>query len=491
MLNPYRVELKTTSKGRILFCFTLFVSSGISADWTVTPGIALDQVFSDNALLVSKDEKAEDESITIVRPHLTILNEGQRFDLDLNYAPEYREYNQETKEDEWVHFLELDQETALVRDHLFLGLGARANQRTITDRNRAGTDGLTGSEELTQVYRTEIRPRYTGFLGRSTQFELSLAANRVWYSEDTSENTEVDLDDSTERRVDLKAGSSSFVTSPLTWNIVLEASRLKYEDRDEEDETKRGVAGLNYRLNRQWTLTSLFGYEELQLSEQLDRDGEIWRLGFIYTPTGRTRFEAGGGEDASGNDYFLDFSHTSRRTEWTASYESEFVSPRNEVSQSEVFSSADGLGDSSVVRLDSGPTINRDHYLLSTFNTTFTLQTGRTTSSISGRYREREFDSELPAEDNRETMITGEISRRLRPRTTAFIRVLHVDFQEDRPSEDEDYEYERWIYALGGRYQFLYDASLALELRHLDQSSNSDADEFEENRATLRFDKAW
>jgi uncharacterized protein (PEP-CTERM system associated) len=499
MLNQSRINQNTSLLGRILLCFTLLVSSGVSAEWTVTPGVTLEQVFSDNALLVPESEDPEDESITIVQPHLSILHEGPRFDLSLNYAPEYREYNQETKEDEWVQFMELDQETALVKDHLFLELGASIDERTISDANRTGLDGLTGSQELTQVYRTEIRPRYTDFLGRSVQFELAYGVNRVWYSEDEDEDTTARLDDSLEHRADFTIGSSPFVTSALTWNIALQHRRLEYEDRDEEDEINRGVGQLNYRLSRQWTLTSRFGYEEFVLSEQADRDGEIWNLGFIYTPTSRTRLEARGGEKATGEDYFMDFSHRWRRALWTASYESEFISPRNELGRSTVFTSEDAFGepvddpasDPSVGEQDSGPTIDRDNYLMTTFQTSLAVETGRTTSTISGFYREREYDSDLPAEDNRMTTITGEISRRLRPSTRAFIRLRHEDFQEERPADDEDFEYQRWVYALGGTYETPFQASITLLLQQLDQSSNDDNDEFEENRATLRLDKTW
>ncbi len=252
---------------------SVMTSSVQSADWTVTPGVLVEQVYTDNANL---DNDEQSESITSIKPRISLYRKGARASVDLSYAPQYRHYWEETQDNEVVHFLRADGDIELVQDHFFVDGWATADQHALSSSSRTGIDSLSGSQDVTQVYTAGISPYLTSQLGAYASVEARYGLNRVDYEDD-------DLDSSTAQRADLVFGSGRSVTT-LPWELRLEQSKIDYDDLEEDDTISRARGELAYQFDRQWALTGALGYEEYELAVNDDTDGDIWSVGFIYTP---------------------------------------------------------------------------------------------------------------------------------------------------------------------------------------------------------------
>ena len=79
-------------------------------------------------------------------------------------------------------------------------------------------------------------------------------------------------------------------------------------------------------------LLAQVGYEnyEYQRASDLRQRGCRWSAGFDWAPSPRTHLAATAGERFFGNTYFLDFSHRTRLTTWSAGYSENVTTTRTE-----------------------------------------------------------------------------------------------------------------------------------------------------------------
>lgn len=452
-----------------------------AADWMLAPGITVEQVYTDNANL---DSEGLSESITRVSPRISAHREGARAKLDLRYAPQYRHYWQETQSDTVVHFLRADGEVELYENHLFVDGWASADQHTLNNGGKTGIDSLTGTNELTQAYTAGISPYYTTRLGPYMAAEARYGLNRVYYAD-------TDQGSSTGQRVDLVLGSGEFI-KVLPWQLHLEESRIDYDNLENADQIRRARAEVNYQLNRAWALSTTLGYEEYDLAVNADRNGEIWSVGFIYTPTARTRLAAGLGERFFGTDYYLHFSQRSKRIVWNANYERDLVSARDEVLGDSLFARQDEFGNlvrdpvlsSPVTTANTGASLTESYFLSDKFTTTFTLATERSKFNLSAAYTEREYEN-LLSQNSTDLNLSAFFSRQLRQRFTAFTRLSWTDHTQDLN------DYEQWIATLGSSYRLAAHSALNFNLSRLERTASLDTSSYTENRVSLSLQTSW
>lgn len=459
-----------------------FTLPALSSEWVITPGVTVEQVYTDNANL---DTEERSESITRISPRISAYREGARARLDLRYAPQYRHYWQETQDNEVIHFLRADGNVELIEQHLFLDGWATADQQTIDSSGRTGVDSLTGGDDLTQVYTAGLSPYLTGRLGKFVNLEARYGFDRVVYTDD-------ELDSSTGQRVDLVFGNSRLIKA-LPWELHLEQNQIDYDDLEDDDRISRARGEAAYQFNRRWALAAALGYEKYELAVNEDSDGEIWSLGFIFTPSPRTRLAAGYGERAFGEDYYLDFSHRSRRMVWTAGYRRDFVSARDEVLQPSLFDREDDFGNlirdpvltNPVTISRSGPTLDEGHYLLDALTARVALAATRTSLVFTAAHRKRQYEEPEQPEDSTDTDFSAQLNRTLRTRLRGFLRLRWRDHEE------ETTDYQQWTGSIGGSYQLGADFTLGLDLSHLERDASLDEDSYTENRVSLRLDKQW
>ncbi len=447
-----------------------------AADWIISPAVTVEQTYTDNALLTNDNE--EHDNITRIRPSISLYREGARAKVDINYAPEYRRYWEETQDDELVHFLRADGKVELMQNHLFLDGWGTADMTNITSAGRTGIDGATGRNDTTEVYTAGISPYFTARMGNFSTLEARYTADTVNYAESG-------LDDSKGQRADLVMGSGSAFSNQV-WELSAMQSVVDYDSLSDDNEVKQFRAELAQQLTSQWALAFAAGKEDYNLAVSPDSDGSLWSVGVIYTPTPRTRLAIGGGERSFGNDYYLDFSHRSQRSVWTANYSRDYTSAREEVMRPTLFQRQDVFGnlvrdavlDNPPITERSGsPTLSAEYYEIERFDTIFTLSSGRTTLTLNGGRTERIYQDAVL--DTKEWSGSVNLSREVSQRTTAYIRVGWRDHKEDA------IEYDQWLTSLGGAYQLANNATLGTSLDHLARDAATDVDSYTENRFNL------
>jgi uncharacterized protein (PEP-CTERM system associated) len=250
---------------------------------------------------------------------------------------------------------------------------------------------------------------------------------------------------------------------------------------------------VNYQLNRKWALAGTLGYEDLELAVNSDQEGDIWNLGFLFTPTTRTRLGVGVGERFFGTDYYLDFSHRGKRVVWSAIYGRDVLSARDEVQESGLFARQDEFGNlirdpvlnSPVNTVRTGASLTEEYYLQERFETSFSLATERNRLTLTAAYIKRDYEQGSPTQDSVDRKLSASVSRTLRQFLTGFARLSWNDH------EQEPNDYQEWIATLGGSYRLGQHTTLNLNLSHLDRDASVDSGSYKENRASLGLQANW
>jgi uncharacterized protein (PEP-CTERM system associated) len=447
-----------------------------ASDWIIAPAVTLEQNYTDNAYLTH--DNTENESVTVLRPSISVYREGARARVDLNYAPEYRRYWEDTEDDELIHFLRGEGNVELMEDHVYLDGWATADMTNITSTGRTGIGGLTGRGDSTEVYTAGISPYFKARMGNISLFEARYTVDSVNYSADG-------LDDSVGQRADLVLGSGTAFSSQV-WELSAMHNLVDYDNIEEDNEVSQFRAEFAQQLSRQWALAFAAGYEEYKLALNENIDDSLWSVGVIYTPNQRTRLAIGGGERAFGNDYYLDFSHLSRRTVWTASYERDYTSARDELLRPTLFQRQDAFGNlvrdavlenPPVVERGGAPAISAEFYELERFATNFSLATGRTTLSLGGSKTDRIYA--LAVSNTQDLNFTAGLTRDISQRTSGYLRLSWTDHEEVL------LDYKEWVSSIGGSYQLGTSTVLGMRLAHLERDAETEADSYDENSVNL------
>jgi uncharacterized protein (PEP-CTERM system associated) len=469
---------------------SLVIMSGIrsvEADWIISPSIGIEQVYSDNAFLTYSDK--ESEYITVVRPTISLYNEGRRGRLDINYAPEYRYYREDTEDSDVVHFLRSEGSLEIAKNHLFLDGWLRGDRTDLINSGRTSVSGLTGTSDDTDYYSAGISPYFRSNLGDFVVTELRFAGDKIEYSEDVE-------NDSKGMRGDLVFGSGSRFTNQV-WEILFQQSEVDYENLDDDNETKIVRAELIQEITRSWSLAFSVGYEEYILAVADDRDDSTWSVGAIFSPNARFRVSLGVGERSFGDDYYFDLINQTSRTTWTARFTKEFVSARDEITTQPLFERQDAFGNlvrdpilesaTGVARTTSSPTISEDYYELSRFATAFTYRLMRTALTLGAGYSGREYDDSV--RDTQDTDLSLTLSRRLTRLLNGSIQIAGLYHRENL------LDYDQWATSLNLAYQIGNQSSVALNITHFDRDAETEANAFEisyeENQASIGFVKQF
>jgi uncharacterized protein (PEP-CTERM system associated) len=445
-----------------------------AADWVISPAITLEQTYTDNAFLSETNE--ESESITRVSPSLSAYREGGRARVDFNYAPEYRYYWEDTEENEVVHFLRADGNVEVMEGYVFLDGWASADLASIQSSARTGLGGLSGSSDYTEVYTAGLSPYFKTRLGTFSIFEARYTADAIYYDEG---------DDNLGQQVDLVLGSGTSFSNQI-WEIAAKQSQVDYDSLDEDNEIRQVQAEFVQSLTRQWAVSFVAGYEEFKLALSPDVDDTLWSVGIVYTPSPRTRIAIGGGERAFGDDYYFDFSHRSRLTIWTAGYERDFISAREELLQPRLFQRQDAFGNFirnpvlenpvTAERWDTS-TISADFFVVERASTSFTIDTGRSNFNLAARNTERDYEN--PALDSVDLRVSAGFSRDFSRFLSGYIDISWLDHEE------EALHYEESMVSVGGSYLLGVSTNLGLTLAHLERDAEEALQSYTENQARI------
>ncbi len=454
------------------------VNSAVSAgDWTITPRVSAQVNYSDNINLAPKTQESED-FVTDISPSVSIRGEGRRLQLNFDYLLQALRYQRNSGSNAINHQLQADANAELVKQMVFLDARATAGQANTTNVGENADSNISVTDNRSDVNTYSVSPVFKHHLGGYLDTELRYTFDEVRYDAPDQ--------DSSEDRIDATVRSGRRFTR-LPWSLEYSNQEIDNDGRG-TTEFERITADLRYVMNRRWSVLLNAGRDSNDFAtSQSDNSGTSWGIGAGWTPTPRSSLDVGYGERFFGSNWFFNLTHRSRRTIWTASYDEDISTTREDQLQRELIPLVDAFGDS-VIDPSSGNAVEIPVDIAT--STDEVLVRKRLQASVDLRGRRTDANLSL-FNERREYQITGDIervagisaglNRRLSRKTTLGVS---GSWQETGPltSAQDD---QRWDIVLTLSRQIGRDANGTLAYRHTKRDATESADDYTENRLTL------
>ena len=505
--------LKKLIKPRFLaamlsYVLTLFTNCALTADWKISTQFATQGTYTDNLQLnntktVSSNNqgsKKESDFFIDLTPGLVITGKGRRLNLDFAYSPQYIHYLSASSDDKMNHRLQLNMQSELYQEHLFLDASATAQQEVIDSLSPSSGDAINPTGNTQTTYTYQITPSYKSRFGRFVNLGIHFENNGVFYSDEGS--------NSIGYRSQIELSNGSALTA-LRWGINAEDELVEFKNNKNEDdlnveqtstELKNITASLGYQFSARWQMMTRFGYEENNYAALTETNGEHWEFSNTWIPTTRTTFQLGAGYRYFGWSPILEFSHRHKHSAWTASISRNISSARNERLQNDVYVFKDAFGETVVPdtgdRLAVRPNTalaTSATFISSQFQTGYTIQMRRNTLGTTIRYTLREYEG---AKNNDETFGASLFwTRKLTGLTSS-----HLALSWDKNKRDEGANFIQPMAITQSTSanevtNFTIDTGLSRQLSartNLDlQYRFLDSDQYTENRVTLGLRMMW
>ncbi|MET0026599.1 MAG: TIGR03016 family PEP-CTERM system-associated outer membrane protein [Candidatus Thiodiazotropha sp.] len=453
--------------------------SSLAGEWIISPSIGIDHIYTDNVFLSSEDPQSE--NITRVRPTLSAYKEGARGNFDFNYAPEYRHYWDDTQSNQTINLLRTSGNLEVMENQLFVDAWATSDQTQLSS-GRSSPDGITGTSEPIDYYTMGLSPYYTTRFGNTSVLEARYSVDKVDYSYDSAV-------DSTSQTLDLVLGSGTY-TVAHAWELAAMHTVEDFSGEVRDNKISRFRGEYIQQMSRRWALAFAAGYEDYQLVNNEDVDGDLWSVGVIFTPSNHTRFAIGAGERAFGDDYYMDLVHRTAYTVWRMGFTRNYISARDEATEDTLFLRQDDFGE--LVRdavLDNPPpvavtgvsTLSADYYESDRLSGSVTFRSTRTQAELRANLIKRDYSAESSQQDTRDVVTSFQLSRVLGRSLGGVTRVLWRDHEENL------LDYREWVVSLGLSYRLGMDTTLTTSVSHLERNADSDLNTYDENRADAGF----
>jgi uncharacterized protein (PEP-CTERM system associated) len=341
-----------------------------AGDWEIRPRLTLGQGYSDNPDLVSSGD-AKSSWITEITPAVSVKREGGRMKVQADYRMTGLLYANDSSRNDIYHGLDGRANAELVEDWFYVDATARISQQLREGASSGDTGvvgiggvggigggvggggqvGVSGINNTTQVGAYSISPYLKRRLGSFATVEA-----RVSFDDVISQDSDVSDGRTTRYRLSAVSGNMYY---PLTWSASYDRRDTNNSDSDNTSDD-RASANARYALSRKFGLTAQAGLEKNDYSG-VDEDQEDYRyygLGFYYTPsrrlsadvyynhsnndgnflsgsvtlnpTPRSSLKATSSQRSFGRTYGLNFSHRTRQSNWTLSYQEDLTDSKQQ-----------------------------------------------------------------------------------------------------------------------------------------------------------------
>jgi len=243
---------------------------------------------------------------------------------------------------------------------------------------------------------------------------------------------------------------------------------------------------VGYRINRQWQLTGSVGHEWQDYDAYTSqRDDDTWDAGVVWTPSARTSLNLGYGDRYFGNAPRVNFTHRSKRTTFTATYDRTLTTSRDIRAQQRDVGVQNPFGlpydpvtgrplpaSNNQTFLNSGSIIDER------FETSLSVQGNRTTVTLSGSHsnQTREDNSEDGTFDDLYLNLSRSLSRTLS---------IYGGTTWEQDEDDNGATADTMRYYLGLSKEVGPRTSLGFNYSYSDRNSQTPDDSYKENRVYL------
>jgi uncharacterized protein (PEP-CTERM system associated) len=457
-------------------------------DWTITPTISVSETFSDNANLANNDADPNSDFLTQVSPGISIVGQGGRGSLNLNYSLNQTFSHRDVQDTETNNNLAATGQVEVWNRIAFIDMNASIGQ-AIERTNGAASNSIAGQNvNRTETRNASISPFFLHHFGTWVETESRFTLSGFSTESDT-------VEDSRTMSEQLRINSGRRFTQ-FTWSIDTLNSKTQNNDDEPSSRQRRVDGNVTYILSSKVSLLGGVGYEDIEDTD-LDSQpsGLTWNAGIALQPSPRTSARLTYGKRDGENSFDFEASHRlSSRTEITASYSESIETSQRQFAND--FSNLFPIGGGQAIDLTSGAIVNlasleafgleEDTFRQRVFRLNISGSRRRNTFGGGLFYEEREFEFT----DRIEKAYGGNLSlsRQLSNRLNGNINLsyTHTD------SGDVNQRVEDEINASTGvSYQVRNDLRANLTYNLTFNKVNNAPDDLIENSVTLGLTKSF
>jgi len=474
--------MRTVIHNSGLILIGLGLSLGADAgDWRFASNVSVEEIYSDNIDLEADNEQSD--QLTRISPKISLRGEGRHLDVDFSYQLTEQRSQHDASRSQATHQLSTNGQAELAERTFFLDFSGNVSQQSINNVNNAGlNENVVDNDNVDDVYTLEISPFFVHRLGQYVSTEGRTRWNKVF-------NQSEQVEDSVSIENSFTVRSGEYFTV-VPWRVTYRDSVVT-EDGQDDQEFSSLDARVSYIINHSYTTFVNLGYEDNTFDSNdsdVDQNSVTWSVGVAWTPSTRTLLEALWGKGAFGNTFGLDFSHRSRRSVWTATYNEQITNARSEQLafaplQSLLVGRNEIVSPNVFVAL---PTLVNEVFISRSFLLGVAFRGQRSDASWELFYNARTFQES--EEDERVFGVRLGFTRSLTPKTSFNVT---ADWEQTAFRDDVlDGEDEVWSIGVGLTKRLTPNSSLALRLEHRVRSSDDANNEFTENNASLSWSLA-
>ncbi len=315
-----------------------------SPNWTVTPGIDVEITGTDNARALgygTTGKGRQSELVTNVTPSLLVQGASQRLTGSLYYAPQFRSFQNDSKQNSVGQNLNASARATVFEDLLFFNASAYASEFSRAGGLGQGTGGNLARQDRVQTTSFTLGPQLRHAFGDYGVAELG-------YTYTFLTRTGQNLRTNTPFATALTPGDTTTNTTQASFtsgqefgriNFGLSVLRIDYDGPG----ALRGAArqtetlDLGYAYTRTVTLLGQVGHQDIRYGgvQPIRINEMLWSLGLRWNPDPDTTMTARFGHRDGGTNFFFEGNTApTARTRVSASYSEAMVSQADELQSS-------------------------------------------------------------------------------------------------------------------------------------------------------------
>lgn len=491
----------------LVLLFTVGAQAAQAGEWRMNTHLDVAEVYTDNVLLAPSGSK-EDDFITQLSPGISLNGQSGRANVDLNYRMQNLIYANDESRNNTYHQLLARGDVELVNDLLFVDAKSSITQQIVDADVSVPLDNFSvGNRADVVTY------------GLSPYMKLrfgSYAVGQLRYGIERVENQSATASDAETVNYSGQLGNGPRFNR-FTWGVNFRSEDVNRETA--QDSLRENVSGVaRYRIHQSFNVLARAGYEnnDVSTARSIENGGywsaggewlpnryltasatvgdKNWDVDLTLRPTVRTRFHVGYMDRSVGLNpggvWTADFSHYTRRSNWSLSYFEESTSTQTlQLTDQQFFLLRDNNGDVVVdprtgfpqVFVDNIFTLTDEEFIRQRFQGSVTWRTGKSDFML-GAYNERR-DYEISANSEDVLGTNASWSWRIMPRTQS---VLGAGWQHRNPPNTSQAD-DLWHTRLGFTRTISDDASAAVEFRHTQRDRANAGTDYDENRVTLQL----
>ncbi len=495
-----------------IVCLLIHYEPVYAFNVTIRPLISKEEIYSDNVNL-SNSGKEKSAFVSEVSPGVSIIGRSALSTLNLNYRMQNLYNAGGNNSLSTNNQLQYNSHNTFVQNRLFLDSRSSISQQN-TSNTQIANDNISGSGNKTNVSTFGMSPYWTPRFGNYANGNLRLNFDTVTTStssDNSSSSTSNPLSDSMNiaEIIQLNSGTEF---KRINWNLSHNNTE-NYRSGGDNVKFQNSNAMVKMYLNRYFNVFARGGYSNnsFQTTTNTNNNGLFYTFGGQWKPSQYYSIEAGGGNNSyvtvamtpmqrlswittfrknsiglnSGKTWQTALHYRTRQSTWSLTHDNDTTTVQDILLQQQIFPSQDGSTVNAISSLDpnnrlpSLPTLTNDVIVSKTWNFSTSFNTGKSTIGGSAFNTDRVY--QLSGIDEKVTGLSGSWNWQFASRTSAYIRPL---WQQTTGNGLTNTKSDRYDFSIGINRSITNRVNGKLELRHINQMSDINTNDYQENRAT-------